>query len=71
MKRFNIVKLNAGFFVTDSTFGVLMALTPSGRQADINRPGDVRYFQMDQDTAQALADVLNDTFKPGQHRPGQ
>lgn len=71
MKRFNIVKLNSLFFVTDSTFGALMALTPSGRHADISKPGDARYFQMDQDTAQALADVLNDTFKPGDRRPGQ
>lgn len=71
MKRFNIVKLNDLFFVTDSTFGVLKALTPSGRMADITRPGDAKYFQMTQDVAQDVADLLNDTYKPGQHLPGQ
>lgn len=71
MKRFNIVKLNSHFFVTDSTFSHLKALTPGGRPADISRAGDVKYFQMDQATAQAVADALNDTYKPGDRLPGQ
>ena len=71
MDRFNIVKLNNLFFVTDSTFGTLKALTPSGRPADITRPADVQYFQMTQDVAQDVADLLNDTHKPGDRLPGQ
>jgi hypothetical protein len=71
VKRFNIVKLNNLFFVTDSTFAHLKALTPGGRPADITSPGDVKYFQMDQATAQAVADALNETYKPGDRLPGQ
>lgn len=63
MDRFNLVKLNDRFFVTDSTFAQLKALTPSGRPADINRPGDVQYFQMDYDAAKAVARTLNDANK--------
>lgn len=63
MDRFNIVKLNDLFFVTDSTLSTLKALTPSGRPADITRPGDVQYFQMDRDTAQDVADILNQKNK--------
>lgn len=59
MDRFNIVKLNSLFFVTDSRAVNLKALTPSGRPADITKADEARYFQMDQDTAQALADTLN------------
>lgn len=59
MDRFNIVKLNNLFFVTDSRAVNLKALTPSGRPADITRADEVQYFQMEQGAAQALADELN------------
>jgi hypothetical protein len=59
MTRYNYIKLNNHFFVTDSRSMYLNALNHHGQPANALDPTEAKYFQLTQDEARALADHLN------------
>lgn len=59
MNRFGIVRLNDHFVVTDNRSSRLWALTSAGTPANITNPDEVKFFQLSQAEAEALAATLS------------
>ncbi|MFF0145996.1 hypothetical protein ATK36_0483 [Amycolatopsis sulphurea] len=57
--RYDYAKFGAGFIVVDRRSAQLAALTDRGDWADIDKPGDRRFFALTQSEARRIADQLN------------